>query len=341
MTKLMGMRRWAHTGWVVALTAGVATLLAASAALAETGSVTTHTTLTTESIQVGSRTVTAYSATVTGEDGTPAKGVVNLFEHGKTLAGAALDASGTAAIRMDGLAGDHNLSAVYSGDTVHAASQSEAVAVHANAIAADGFDLAINPATVTITAPGGSTGETGNSPNVAATITPGSSFTGFVEFSCAGAPVSAGSSTDNALPFGVSCEFTPENLEVTSSSQTYSSTFSVLTTAPAGAGAMNRGLRGRDNGAPLALAILLPGMAGLGWLGRKRKLFSRVALLAMVGAIAVLGTSACNARYKYLNHPPTYNGGTAAGSYTLTVWAQTSDGVTASEEFTTLALTIK
>ena len=104
--------------------------------------------------------------------------------------------------------------------------------------------------------------------------------------------------------------------------------------------AMNRAPRGRDNAAPLALAILLPGMAGLGWLGRKRKLFSRVALLAMVGAITVLGASACNPRYKYLNHPPTYNGGTATGDYTLTVWAQTSDGVTASEVFTTMAVTV-
>lgn len=318
----------------MALTAGAAASLATSAAMAETGSIATHTALTTESIQVGNRTVTAYSATVTGEDGAPLKGVVNLTEHGKTLAGAALDASGTAHIRLDGLAGDHSLSAVYSGDSAHATSESEAVAVHADAIPADSFGLAISPTSVTIAAPG-------DSANVTASITSGSAFTGFVEFSCAGAPVTAGSATDNALPYGVSCTFTPENLQVTASSTTYNSTFSVLTTAPAGAGAMNRVPRGRGNGAPLALAILLPGMVGLGWLGRRRKLFSRVALLTMVGAIALLGTSACNARYKYLNHPPTYNGGTAAGDYTLTVWAQTSNGVTASEQFMTMALSIK
>jgi hypothetical protein len=328
----MGMRRLGHTGWVVALAAGV--LLATSAAIAETGSVSTHTALTTESIQAGSRTVTAYSATVTGEDGVPLKGVVNLTEHGKTLAGAALDASGTANIRLDGLAGDHNLTAVYSGDSAHAASTSEAVSVHADAIPADGFGLAISPTSLTVAAPG-------DAANVTASITSGSSFTGFVEFSCAGAPVSPGSATDNALPYGVSCTFTPENLQVTASSTTYNSTFSVLTTAPAGAGAMNRTPHASGSGTPLALAILLPGIAGLGWLGRKRKLFSRMALLTLVGAITVLGTSSCAARYKYLHHPPTYNGGTAAGDYTLTVWAQTSDGVTASEVYTTMALTIK
>ena len=328
----MGMRRLAQTGLIVAVAAG----LMALPALAEAGSVATHTTLTTGVIEVGGRTVTTYSATVTGEDGTPAKGVVMLTEQGRNLAGAALDASGTASIRADSLAGNHSLNAVYGGDSIHAASQSEAVPVSA-AIPADGFGLTINPTSVTMAAPG-------DAATVTATITPGSSFTGFVELSCAGPPVSAGSSTDSAMPFGVSCTFSPQNLEVTTSSKAFTSSFSVQSTAPAGAGsggAMNRGLNGPGTKAPLTLAILLPGIAGLGWLGRKRKLFSRVALLAIVGAIAVLGTAACNPRYKYLNHPPTYNGGTAAGDYTLTIWAQTSNGVTAAEQFTTMPLTIK
>ena len=223
---------------------------------------------------------------------------------------------------------------VYGGDSIHAASQSEVVPVSAAVtIPANGFGLAINPTSVTLAAPG-------DAGTVTATITPGSSFTGFVSLSCAGPPVSTGSSTDSALPVGVTCVFTPENLQVTSSTKTFTSSFSVQSTAPAGpgsGGAMNRGvpngLPGPGTKAPLALAILLPGIAGLGWLGRKRKLFARAALLAMVGAIAVLGTAACNPRYSYLHHPPTYNGGTPAGAYTLTIWAQTSNGVTAAEQF--------
>lgn len=88
------------------------------------------------------------------------------------------------------------------------------------------------------------------------------------------------------------------------------------------------------------LAVLLPGVVGLGLLGRKRKMFGRIVLVLMVGAIGVLGTSACNARYQYLNHPPTANDGTPTGAYTLTIWAQTSDGVTASEQFVTMPLTV-
>jgi len=331
------MRRLARKGMVVALAAGFATLLATSTALAQSTGIATQTTLTTNSLELNGRTVTTYSATVVGDDGKPATGVVMLTEQGKSLAGAALDATGQANIRLDSLAaGNHVLIAAYSGDSVHAASQSESVAV-TSAVTADSFALSINPTSVTIAAPG-------DAATVVATITPGSGFTGFVSLSCAGPPVSAGSSTDSALPVGVTCLFTPENLQITSSTQPFTSSFSVQTTSPAGQLSKNHkggsGVRGHDAGAPLVLAVLLPGVIGLGMLGRKRKLFGRVALVIMVGAIGVIGTSACNARYSYLNHPPTANYGTLPGAYTLTIWAQTSDGVTASEQFLTMPLTV-
>jgi hypothetical protein len=337
----MGMRRLARKGMVVALAAGFATLLATTAASAQSASFATHTTLTTGTVQVGGRTVTTYTANVVGDDDTPAKGVVMLTEQGRNLAGAALDSTGQANIRLDGLAaGNHVLTASYSGDTVHAASQSESVTVSpeaSSAVSADSFALSIAPTSVTIASPG-------DAATVVATITPGSSFTGFVSLSCAGPPVSTGSATDSALPVGVTCLFTPENLQVTSSTKTFTSSFSVQTTAPAGQLTQNRkspnGVRGQDAGAPLVLAVLLPGVIGLGVLGRKRKLFGKVALVLMVGAIGVLGTSACNARYKYLNHPPTPNYGTLPGAYTLTIWAQTSDGVSAAEQFLTMPLTV-
>jgi hypothetical protein len=321
---------------VVALAAGFTVVLAAPAAKAQSKGIVTHTTLTTESRQINGHAVTAYSATIAADDGSAATGVVMLEENGKSLAGAALNSNGKADILVAGLtAGDHNLQAVYSGDTTHAASRSDSLAV-SSAVSADSFALSINPTSVTVAAPG-------DAASVVATITPGSSFTGFVSMSCAGAPVSAGSSTDSAIPYGVSCTFTPENLEITSSTTAGTSDFTVQTTAPAGANGWNRrpdGPKGPDGGSPLVLAVLLPGVIGLGLLGRKRRIFGRVALVLAVGAISILGATACNARYKYLNHPPTANDGTLPGSYTLTIWAQTSNGVTASEQFTTLPLTV-
>jgi len=329
----------------VALAAGITAVLAA-AAMAQSTGMATHTTLATESQEMGGRTVTTYSATVLGEDGAPATGVVRLQEQGRNLASAALDSEGKAEILAGSLtAGDHALRAVYGGDSVHGSSQSDAVTVHSDASAVPSFALAISPASLPAS---GQTLVPGDSGNVTATITSVNGFTGFVSLSCAGAPVSPGSSTDNAMPVGVTCVFTPANLQITSAvansnNPTLTSFVTVQTTAPAGANGLNRkpsGLPGQNSQNALALAVLLPGVLGLGVLGRKRKLFGRVALLLLVGGVTVLGTSACNARYKYLNHPPTANFGTLPGAYTLTVWAQTSDGVTASEEFETLGLTV-
>jgi Bacterial Ig-like domain (group 3) len=339
----MGMRRLAQRGMVVALAAGITAVLAAATAMAQSAGIATHTTLATETHEIGGRAVTSYSATVLGDDGAPATGVVQLQEHGRNLASAALNSEGKAEIQAGGLsAGGHTLLAVYGGDVAHSESQSEAVVVHPDAAttAAPSFGLAISPAALPAN---GQPLAPGDSGNVTATITSVNGFTGFVSLSCAGAPVSPGSYTDNAMPVGVTCTFTPTNLQVTSaiaasSNPTVVSYLTVQTTAPAGQNARNM----RPNaGARLALAVLLPGVIGLGLLGRKRKLFGRVALLLMVGALSVLGTTACAARYRYLNHPPTANDGTPPGAYTLTVWAQTSDGVTASEIPVTLALTVK
>jgi hypothetical protein len=341
----MGMRRLAQRGTVVALAAGISAVLAAAAVAQSTG-MATHTTLATESQQTSGRTVTTYSATVLGEDGAPATGVVRLQEQGRSLASAALNSEGKAEIQVGGLTpGGHTLRAVYGGDEAHTTSQSDPVAVEPAASAAPGFTLAISPASLPTS---GQTRTPGQSGSVTATVTSVNGFTGFVSLSCAGAPVSPGSFTDTAMPVGVSCVFTPTNLQITSTvanskNPTQNSFLTVQTTAPAGANGLNRnpnGIPGQNPGNALALAVLLPGVLVLGVLGRKRKLFGRVALLFLVGAVTVLGTTACNARYKYLNHPPTANVGTVPGAYTLTVWAQTSDGVTASEQFTTLALTV-
>jgi hypothetical protein len=336
---------------VGALAAGFTVLLAATVAMAQSTGVATETTLTTQSLPVGNHEVTTYSARVVGEDGTPATGVVHLMEQGRDLASAALSSAGQAEIRFDSLpAGDHALHAVYAGDSTHATSQSETVAVHADASTTAGSDFALSiavvggssPTTMTIAAPG-------DSGSLVATVTPtaGAGFTGFLSLSCSGASVSTGAAGGSALPVGVVCVFTPANLQILAPSsanptavakadmnlQTAASQQTVaakLEKAPS---------HGHGAGAPLALAILLPGILGVGLLGRKRKMFFRVTMLAFVGVLGVLGTASCNARYRYLNHGP-YFTGTPPGTYTVTITAQTSDGVTASLQSQTLTLVV-
>jgi hypothetical protein len=55
----------------------------------------------------------------------------------------------------------------------------------------------------------------------------------------------------------------------------------------------------------------------------------------------MLGTTACNARYDYYHHGPPQNPATPTGNYSVTVTAQSSNGVTAITHSATLALTVQ
>jgi hypothetical protein len=93
---------------------------------------------------------------------------------------------------------------------------------------------------------------------------------------------------------------------------------------------------------PVAWAVLLPGALVLGGFafGTRRRFLGRFVLLALLGFVAVLGTTACNPLYRYYNHGPPNNLPTPAGTYTVTVAAQSSNGVTATTHKTTFALTV-
>ena len=94
----------------------------------------------------------------------------------------------------------------------------------------------------------------------------------------------------------------------------------------------------------IAWAILLPGALGLGglaWGARRLRWLNRLALMGLVAFVTLLGTTACNPQYYYYNHGPGPNLPTPAGSYTVTVTGQSSNGITAITNSTTLALTVK
>jgi hypothetical protein len=66
-----------------------------------------------------------------------------------------------------------------------------------------------------------------------------------------------------------------------------------------------------------------------------------MSLLALLAFVTVLGTTGCNPRYNFEHHGPPPNPATPAGTYTVTVTAQSSDGVTAITNPTTFALTVQ
>jgi len=94
---------------------------------------------------------------------------------------------------------------------------------------------------------------------------------------------------------------------------------------------------------PVALALLLPGalvLGGIAFCARRSRFLSRLVLLGLVAFVSVLGTVACSPLYNYHNHGPPKNLPTPAGSYTVIIAAQSSNGVTATTHTTTIAMTV-
>jgi hypothetical protein len=302
----------------------IALSMPALALAAESGqSLATQTALTAETRDLAGRTQATVAVTVNGEDGLPASGAVVVGDHGVQVAGAALDAQGKASVVVALPAGDHSLTASYAGDATHRASVSRAAQVQAQASSTPNFLVTVSPATMTLTP--------GQSGTLTASIAPQNSSAlsapMFVTLSCSG------------LPDQAACTFTPENLEILPNATAAVNSTMVIVTQTASSASAARPGAGSVN-----WAFLLPGALGLGglaWGARRRAWLNRLSLLALVAFVAVLGATACNARYDYYNHGPPINPATPAGTYTVTVTGQSSNGVTAITNSTTVALTVQ
>ena len=259
------------------------------------------------------------------------------------LASVALSSSGSASLSVDLAAGIHSLTASYLTST-----SSPAIAVSVPTECE--FTIVLSPSstatytlasnTLTLTA--------GQAGSVAIAVVPSVEYTStltapmFVTLSCSG------------LPDGAACSSTPENLEILSttpesclsgspaSSCPPTSTMVIQTYAASTASARPPTSPGNRSN-PIAWAFLLPGALSLGGLAfgaRRRAWLSRLSLVALVGLVTLLGTTACNPRYYYLNHGPPTNPATPAGSYNVTVTGQSSNGVNAITHSTTFVLVV-
>jgi len=303
---------------------GIALAMSALTLAAESArGVATQTTMSAETRDLGGRTQATVTVTVSGEDGLPATGAVAISDHGAQLAGTALNAQGQTSIVLALPAGDHFLTAVYTGDATHLSSVSVATRVHALVSSTPNFQVSVAPATLTLTA--------GQSGTVIASVTPVNSAAltvpMFVTLSCSG------------LPDQAACTFTPESVEILPAATAPLTSSMVIVTQTASAA-----LSPHPRSNSVTWEFLLPGalsLGGLAWGVRRRAWLNRLSLLGLVALVAMLGTTACNARYNYYNHGPPTNPATPAGTYTVTVTAQSSNGVTAITNPTTMALTVQ
>jgi hypothetical protein len=305
-----------------------------SAAIAQT--VATRTTLSVSS--TGQPTVA-----VTGlYDDAPAAGVVNFEEDGRILGQSVLNAQGQATASFKLPDGVHDIQAVYAGDASHLSSISTLATVQpqATTTGTPGYQLSIAPVSPSTLPMNLSPGQTG-SLNVTVIPVNNAALTGpmFVTLSCSG------------LPSLSSCSFAPEEVQIVPSTPTSCPTgspasacppvslmvISTQSAAPGGSAASNRTV------SPMNWALMLPGVLGLGgfaWGARRRRWLQRIALVALVGFVTVIGTTACSPLYRYYNHGPILAPQTPAGNYTVTITAQSSDGVTATSNSTTMVLNV-
>lgn len=316
-------RRSLRLQWLAALC--VAVVMPALAAPAATSQQATQTSLRIDTRDGNGRTQAILSLAVIGADGQPATGSMAIQDRGKSLAGVVLNAAGHATATIDLAAGDHSLSAVYTGDAAHLGSNSAITPVHAVTGTAPDFSVSIAPATISL--------KQGQSGSATVSVTPinAASLTGpmFVTLSCSG------------LPDQSACSFTPENIEIpVGATAAINSSVVIATQATSLAKAepnLNRGAK------PVSLALMLPGMLVLGGLAvgaRRRRFLSHIVLLGLVAFVSVLGTVACAPLYNYRNHGPSPNLPTPAGTYSVTIAAQSSNGVSATTHTTTIALTV-
>jgi hypothetical protein len=303
---------------------GIAAIIAlALPAAASQPGVRTFTQMSVSTHEAGGVTLSDFTVHVVSADGEPLTGAVILQDGDKQIAGAALT-DGQAAFTQTLPNGTHVITALYVGDLLHQPSASTPQKLHAlpQQIINPSYAIALNPASLSLTA-----GDAGDS---VITITPSNnqnnSAPTFFTLSCSG------------LPADTTCYFTPENVQIPANSNATVTSYFTLQTQGASGPDSRLNLNGKQN--VLALAILLPGVFALGWLGRRRSSLARLMMLSILVLVAGFGFTGCAARYSYFNHGPPTNKPTPSGNYTITITAQNSNGVTAQNLVTTLALTV-
>jgi hypothetical protein len=232
--------------------------------------------------------------------------------------------------------GTHTLSATYAGNSGFQSSTSQTPAsVPISTQCTSKFVVTlVNVTPATASSTNGMTLTPGQTGTATVNVIPTQAFVSslsapaFITISCSG------------LSDLANCNFTPENVEILSTQNAAVTSTMVLQTYAADT---TSALPGSRQSNPVSWAFLLPGVLGLGGLAfgaRRKQWLSRLSLIALLGMITLLSTTACNPRYGYLKHKPDSNLPTPAGTYTVVVTAQYSNDVTSVEQSTSITLTV-
>ena len=327
--------------------AGFAIALALVSGPRTFGQSTTSTTLTAQSNTQTcptsglTLTLTTLNLTVTSASGVPA-GVVNIEDEANgtpvQIASGTLNATGQATVSLYLGDGPHTLLAVYAGSTSYATSTSMPASAPISSQCDTSF--AVSVSNISPLSSSAMTLAVGQSGTATVTVTPSEEYVASLNTTGAPAFITVSCS---GLPSQAFCTFTPENLEVLPG-QNGGVTSSMLiqtqgvTTPPTPLSKSER------RNSPVAWAILLPGVLGLGGLAfgtRRRRWLQRLSLIALVALVTTVGTAGCNPQYYYYNDGPSHPPPTPTGTFNVTVTGQSTNGVSAITNTTKMTLTIQ
>jgi hypothetical protein len=288
-------------------------------------------------------TLTTLTIAVTSSSGVPS-GTVNIFDNASQIASATLNTSGQATVSLYLSDGPHSLQGEYAGNATYAQSPLSSYAMVAISSQCDTqFALSLSSISPPSSSSSGMTLTDGQSGTAIVTVTPSQEYVASLGASGAPAAPAFVTVSCSGLPSLSSCTFTPQNLEILPNQdagvisslliQTESSTVRAVPPAPLG-----------HRNSPVAWAILLPGMLGLGglaWGARRRRWLQRLSLVLLVGLVTTLGTTGCNPLYSYYNHGPTNPHATPTGTFDVIIAGQSNNGITAITNTTTLVLIVQ
>jgi subtilase family serine protease len=193
-----------------------------------------------------------FTAVVKPTSGTTAPTGTVTFNNGSTALGTGTLSGGTATFSTSKLAANqYSVTAVYAGDSNYNGSTS-----NASSLNVVDFQIAANPATITVSGPG-------QSGNAVLTISPMAGFNQSVSFDCSG------------LPTGATCSF---------ASTSGGTTVTIATTGPVLSATSQRASVIR--GGPL-FAILLPGLLGIVFSKARKRVLSAMRVMMVIGAFAL------------------------------------------------------
>lgn len=251
--------------------------------------------------------VLSFTAKVSDVGGQPVSEGSVSFETAKGSLGSVFVHDGAAALHLTNPPQWlRTVAAVYHGTTSFSNASASTDASTDATSTLPGFTVTASPTSLSLTP--------GQYGNVNLTVTSQNGFSEQVNLSCSG------------LPGAAFCYFNPTVLTPPANG---SGTSAMQITTMATSGVNSK------NSAPLArsgrslYAAVIPGalvLVGLGALRRRRGNLLRFFGMLVLLAAGTLSLTACNPRYRYLNYQPSPNFGTAAGTYTLTIAAYSTDG---------------